>query len=46
MNSIMITLKINCGNNSRLLFTDIDILLYKIKTEDAYEDFSKNKKNV
>ena len=44
MNSIMITLKINCGNNSRLLFTDIDILLYKIKTEDAYEDFSKNKK--
>ena len=31
------------GNNSRLLFTDTDSLMYEIKTEDAYEDFSKNK---
>ena len=32
------------GNNSRLLFTDTDSLMYKIKTEDVYEDFSKDKK--
>ena len=31
------------GNNSRLLFTDTDSLMYEIKTEDAYEDFSKDK---
>ena len=31
------------GNNSRLLFTDTDSLMYEIKTEDVYEDFSKNK---
>ena len=31
------------GNNSRLLFTDIDSLMYKIKTEDVYEDFRKVK---
>ena len=28
------------GNNSRLLFTDTDSLMYEIKTEDVYEDFS------
>ena len=27
------------GNNSGLLFTGTDSLLYKIKTEDVYEDF-------
>ena len=27
------------GNNSRLLFTNTDILMLEIKTEDAYEDF-------
>ena len=27
------------GNNSRLLFTDTDSLMYEIKTEDVYEDF-------
>ena len=32
------------GNNSRLLFTDTDSLMYEIKTEDVYEDFSKDKK--
>ena len=32
------------GNNSRLLFTDTEILMYEIKTEDVYEDFSKDKK--
>ena len=31
------------GNNSRLSFTDIDSLMYEIKTKDVYEDFSKNK---
>ena len=30
-------------NNSRLLFTDTDSLMYEIKTEDVYEDFSNNK---
>ena len=30
------------GNKSRLLFTDTDSLMYKIKTEDFYEDFSKD----
>ena len=28
------------GNNSRLLFTDTDSLMYQIKTENFYEDFS------
>ena len=31
------------GNNSRLLLTDTDSLMHKIKTEDVYEDFSTNK---
>ena len=31
------------GNNSRLLFIDNDSLMYEIKTEDIYEDFSKVK---
>ena len=31
------------GNNSRLLFRDTDCLMYEIKTEDVYEDFSNNK---
>ena len=26
-------------NNSRILFTDTDSLMYEIKTEDVYEDF-------
>ena len=30
------------ANNSKLLFTDTDSLIYEIKTEDAYEDFSKD----
>ena len=29
-------------NNSRLLFTDTDSLMHEIKTEDVYEDFSKD----
>ena len=29
--------------NSRLLFTDTDSLVYEIKNEDVYEDFSKGK---
>ena len=28
------------GSNSKLLFTDNDSLMNKIKTEDVYEDFS------
>ena len=31
------------GNNSSLLFTDTDSLMYEIKAEDAYEDFSSAK---
>ena len=31
------------GNNSKLLFTDTDSLVYQIKTDDVYEDFSNNK---
>ena len=38
----MITLKIY-GNNSRLLFTDSDSLMYEIKAEDVNEDFSNDK---
>ena len=30
-------------NKSKLLFTDTDSLVYEIKTEDFYEDFSSNK---
>ena len=30
-------------NNPRLLFTDTDSLMYEIKTEDVYEDFSSHK---
>ena len=39
----MIILKNKYGNNSRLLFTDIDSLIYEIKTGDVYEDFSNDK---
>ena len=31
------------GNNSGLLFTDIDSLMYEIKAKDVYEDFSQDK---
>ena len=31
------------GNNSRLLFTDTDSLIYEIKTEYVYKDFSNDK---
>ena len=31
------------NNKWKLLFTDTDSLMYEIKTEDAYEDFSSNK---
>ena len=30
-------------NESRLLFTDTDSLIYEIKTEDVYKDFSNDK---
>ena len=30
-------------SNSRLFFTDTDSLMYEIKTEDAYEDFSNHR---
>ena len=36
-------IKSKYGNNSRLLFTKTDTLMYEIKTEDVYEDFSSNK---
>ena len=31
------------GNNSMLVFTGTDSLIYEIKTKDVYEDFSKDK---
>ena len=31
------------GNNTRLLLTDTDNLMYQIKMEDVYEDFSNNR---
>ena len=31
------------GNNSRLLFTDTESLMYEIKIEDVWRDFSKDK---
>ena len=34
------------GNNSRLLLPRTDSLMYVIKTEDVYEDFSKDKKSL
>ena len=40
---MMITLKIKYGNDSRLLFTDTDSLMYENKAEDVYEDFSNDK---
>ena len=33
----------NKDNNSRLLFRGTDSLMYELKTEDVYEDFSKDK---
>lgn len=30
------------GNKSRLLFRDIDSLIYEIETKNVYDDFSKN----
>ena len=35
-------IKDNYANSSRLLFTDTDSLIYKIKTQDLYEDLSSN----
>ena len=34
------------GENSRLLFTDGYSLMYEVKTEDVYEDFSKDKEII
>ena len=39
----MVTTKNKYGNNSKLLFTYTDILMYETKTGDVYEDFSSNK---
>ena len=36
-------LKNKYGNNSILLFTDTDSLMYEIKADDVYDDFSKDK---
>ena len=33
-------------NKSKLLFANTDSLMYEIKTEDVYEDFSSDKNNV
>ena len=36
-------IKNKCDNKSKLLFIDIDSLMYEIKTEDVYEDLSSDK---
>ena len=36
-------IKIKYSNNSRLLFTDTDCLMYEIKTEDVYKDLSNDR---
>ena len=36
-------IKTKYGNNPRLLFRDTDSLMYEIKTEYVYEDFSSDK---
>ena len=35
--------KYKSGSNPRVLCTETDILMYEIKTEDVYEDFSNDK---
>ena len=40
----MITLKINMVTTQELLFTIADSLIYEIKSDDVYEDFSEGKK--
>ena len=40
----MSDIKNKFGNNSRLLFTDTDSLIYGIKMENVYEDFSMDMK--
>ena len=37
------SIKNNYDNKPKLLFRDTDSLMYQIKTEDVYEDFSSNK---
>ena len=45
MNLIMIILKINMvTTQDYYLLSDTDGVMYEIKTEDVYEDFSKDKK--
>ena len=34
------------SNNSRLLFTDTDSLMYEIQAEDGYEDFRNDKEII
>ena len=39
-------IKNSYGNKSKLLFTDTDIWMYEIKTEEVYQEFSIDKKNI
>ena len=34
------------GNNSRLLFTETNSLMYEIKTKNVYKDFSNDKEMI
>ena len=36
-------IKNKCDSKSKLLFRDTDSLMYEVKTEDVYEDFSSDK---
>ena len=42
MNFIMIILR-KYSNNSKILFTNTDNLMYEIKSENVYEEFSNDK---
>ena len=46
MNSIYDYIKNNYDSKTKSLFTDTNSLMFDIKTEDVYEDFSGKKINV
>ena len=43
LQTLTVYIKNKYDNKSKLFFTNTDSLMYEIKTEDVYEDFSGNK---
>ena len=43
LQTLTVYIKNKYDNKSKLFFTNTDSLMYEIKTEDVYEDFSNNK---